>query len=111
MAIHTLAVAVVRFFHIDCVSGKICCDYIAALTHARKVRQRVRVGIKHSDLHRMVRNLKCSTKMAFRYVHVQAHQDRVKPWSQQSLEEQLNVICDELANGAVARYLSKRTKP
>jgi hypothetical protein len=25
--------------------------------------------------------------------------------------EQLNVICDELANGAVARYLSKRTRP
>ncbi len=38
-------------------------------------------------------------------------QDRIKPWSQLSLEEQLNVICDELANGAVARYLSERTKP
>jgi hypothetical protein len=95
----------------ECISGKICCDNITALNQAKKVRQRVRVGIKHSDLHRTVRSLKCSTKMAFRYAHVRAHQDRITPWSQLSLEVQLNVICDELANGAVARYLSSRTRP
>jgi hypothetical protein len=49
--------------------------------------------------------------MAFKYAHVRVHQDRIKPWSQLSLEEQLNVICDELANGAVASYLAKCTKP
>jgi hypothetical protein len=49
--------------------------------------------------------------MAFKYVHVRAHQDKIKSWSQLSLEEQLNVICNELANSAVARYLSKQTKP
>ncbi len=67
-----LALAVAQFFHIDHVSGKICCNNIAALNQARKVRQRVRVGIKHSNLHQAVRNLKCSTKMAFRYAHVWA---------------------------------------
>jgi hypothetical protein len=51
VAIHMLALAVARFFHLDCMSGKICCDNIVALNQARKVRQRVRVGIKHSDLH------------------------------------------------------------
>ncbi len=111
MAIHTLALAAARFFHIEWVSGKICCDNITALNQAKKVHQRVRIGIKHSDLHRMVRNLKCSTKMAFKYAHVQAHQDRITPWSQLSLKAQLNVICDELANDAVARYLSSRTRP
>jgi hypothetical protein len=49
--------------------------------------------------------------MAFKYVHVRADQDRIKSWSQLSLKEQLNVICNELANSAVARYLSKQTKP
>jgi hypothetical protein len=44
--------------------------------------------------------------MSFRYKHVRAHHDRLKPWSRLSLEEQLNVICDELANGAVRHYLS-----
>jgi hypothetical protein len=41
VAIHTLALAVVRFFHLDCVSRKICCDNIAALNQSSKVRQRV----------------------------------------------------------------------
>jgi hypothetical protein len=63
------------------------------------------------DLPQTIGNLKCSTKMAFKYAHVRAHQDRIKPWSQLSLEEQLNVICDELANSAVARYLAEQTKP
>jgi hypothetical protein len=45
--------------------------------------------------------------MAFKYAHVRAHQDRIKSWSQLSLEEQLNMICDKLANSVVTRYLSK----
>ncbi len=49
--------------------------------------------------------------MAFKYTHVRADQDRIKSWSQLFLKEQLNVICNELANCAVARYLSKQTKP
>jgi hypothetical protein len=50
--------------------------------------------------------LKCSLTMSFQYMHVRAHQDRLKPWLRLSLEEQLNVICDKLANGAVRHYLS-----
>ncbi len=30
----------------------------------------------------------------------------MKPWARLPLEEQLNVICNELANGAVRHYLS-----
>jgi hypothetical protein len=40
-AIHTLALAAARFFHLDCMYGKICCDNIAALNQSSKVRQRV----------------------------------------------------------------------
>ncbi len=47
--------------------------------------------------------------MALTYSHVRAHQDALKPWSILTLEEQLNVICDELANAAVQRYLSGAT--
>jgi hypothetical protein len=41
VAIHTLALAVAQFFHLDCMSGKICCDNIAALNQSSKVCQRV----------------------------------------------------------------------
>ncbi len=37
---------------------------------------------------------------------MRAHQDRILPRLMRTLEQQLNVICDELANGVVARYLS-----
>ena len=39
VAIHTLALAEVQFFHLDCVSRKICCDNIAVLNQSSKVRQ------------------------------------------------------------------------
>jgi hypothetical protein len=41
------------------------------------------------------------------YEHVRAHQDRILPWRMLSLEQQLNVICDELANEAVKRAISE----
>jgi hypothetical protein len=41
VAIHTLTLAVARFFHLDCVYGKICCNNIAALNQSSKVCQRV----------------------------------------------------------------------
>ena len=41
--------------------------------------------------------------MEMKYEHVQAHPNRILPWSRLSLEQQLNVICNELANGAVER--------
>jgi hypothetical protein len=47
--------------------------------------------------------------MALTYSHIRAHQDALKPWSMLTLEEQLNVICDELANAAVQWYLSGAT--
>jgi hypothetical protein len=43
--------------------------------------------------------------MVLRYEHVQSHQDRYRPWSLLTLEEQLKVICDKLANGAVSQNL------
>jgi hypothetical protein len=44
--------------------------------------------------------------MDMAYAHVKAHQDRVLPWSMLTIEQQLNVICDSLANGAVVHYLA-----
>ncbi len=83
----------------------------SALNQSSKACQWVWIGMKHSDLHWTIRNLKCSTKMSFRYSHLRAHQDRIKAWSKLALEEQLNVLCNELANSAVARFLSECTRP
>jgi hypothetical protein len=42
-----------------------------------------------------------------KYSHIRAHQDQILPWSMLTLEQQLNVICDGLANNAIARYLAR----
>jgi hypothetical protein len=98
--------AVAQFFSLDQVTGQICCSNIAALNQSSKNRKRVSAGVKHSNLHHAIRMLKCPLTMSFQYRHERAHQDRLKPWPRLSLEEQLNLICDKLANGEVRHYLS-----
>jgi hypothetical protein len=63
--------------------------------------------MKHLDLLQAIQMLKCSFQMDTKYSHVRAHQDRILPWSLLTLEQQLNVICDSLANKAVAQYLAQ----
>ncbi len=97
--------AVAQFYKIDTAIGKICCDNTSVLGQSSKSRKQVTTGTKHSDLHRTIRTIKFLVKLCMDYLHVRAHQDRILPWLMLTLEQQLNVICDELANGVVARYL------
>ena len=80
---------------------------MAALNQAGKNRKRVGIGVKHSDLHRTIRTLKYLVWSKFRYKHFKAHQDKLKPWRKLTLSEQLNVVCDGLANRAVKGYLER----
>ena len=79
VAIHTFAIAIARYFSLQETLGIISCDNMAALNQARKNRKRVGIGVKHSDLHRTIRTLKHLARTNFRYTHVKAHQDRLKP--------------------------------
>ncbi len=89
------------------ILGTISCDNMAALNQASKNRKRVGVGVKHSDLHHTICTLKHSAKTGFRYIHVKAHQDKLKAWRELTLLEQLNVLCDGLANRAIKGYLER----
>jgi hypothetical protein len=101
VALHTLILAVADYYNLQGVSGKICCDNISALNQVSRIRKQVRSRIKHSNLQRAICTYKCKVSMALKYEHVKAYQDAIKPWSMLTLDEQLNVICDELAKGAV----------
>ena len=87
----------------------ISCDNMAALNEARRNRKRVGIGVKHSDLYHTICTLKHLARTNFRYMHVKAHQDRLKPWRELTLSEQLNVLCDGLANRAVKGYLERNS--
>jgi hypothetical protein len=107
VALHTMIVAVAKHFQLTMLVGKICCNNISALGQVGKVCKRVSAGMKHSDLHQAICTLKCSFQIDMKYSHIQAHQDRILPWSMLKLEQQLNVIWDNLANEAIAQYLAQ----
>ncbi len=101
-----MIVAVAKHFQLATAVGKICSNNISALGQAGKARKCIRAGMKHSDMHRAICMLKCSSRLDMKYSHICSHQDQVLPWSRLTLEQQLNVICDGLANNAIARYLA-----
>jgi hypothetical protein len=109
VAIHTLILAAAEYYHPEHILGKICCDNMSALNQVSKVWKCVQSGIKHLDLQQALCTYKCKVNKALTYSHIRAHQDALKPWSMLTLEEQLNVICDELANAAAQWYLSDAT--
>ncbi len=78
---------------------------MATLNHASKNQKRVGIKVKYSDLHCTICTLKHLVQTTFRYKHVNACQDRLKPWRELTLSEQLNMLCDGLANRAVKGYL------
>jgi hypothetical protein len=106
VALHTLIVAVAKHFQLATAVRKICCDNISALGQAGKAQKRMSAGMKHLDLYQAIQTLKCSFQMDMKHSNVRMHQDRILSWSMLTLEQQLNVICDSLANKAVARYLA-----
>jgi hypothetical protein len=70
VAIHTFILAIAKFYSLEVVSAKICCNNIAALNQSSKSRKRVCPGIKHSDLHQAKWTCKCTIRMTLRYEHV-----------------------------------------
>jgi hypothetical protein len=59
VALHMLIITVAQFLELEAVTGTICCDNISALRQSSKTWKRVSMGIKHSDLHRSIRTMKC----------------------------------------------------
>lgn len=105
VAIHTLALAIIKFYKLDKALGKICCGIIAALKQSSWRQKCIKTGQKQANLLRVLRTIKTNQCIKFKYEHVDAHKDRIKLWHQLTLEEQINVKCDELAKSAVHRSM------
>jgi hypothetical protein len=76
------------------------CDNKSALNRAAEFRRRISTSAHHSNLLRLLRNVKPLLSKFFRYKHVYGHADKSKKWKDLSLEEQLNVFCYHLAKSA-----------
>ena len=105
VALHTLLLALARFYDLGTIRPKICCDNISALRQSSWRRRRVKTGASQADVLRVIRTIRLDQLLKPTYEHVYGHQDRKKLWWNLPLEAQLNCVCDGLAKAAVSRSL------
>jgi hypothetical protein len=108
VAIHTFILAAATYYNLLQLTGTICCDNQSALNNSRRKAQRIQASTKQADLFRSLRQIhsKMPTQV-ITYVWVKAHVDRTTAWSRLSLLQQLSTTCNQLANSAVTRALSR----
>ena len=103
-----LATALEEFFDIQDWNAQLSCDNESALYQATRGLKRIRPGASCADLLRSIRSSGNRLRNSFIGVHVDSNMDKYLLWHQLTLEHQLNVLCDQLAKGAVARAILKQ---
>jgi hypothetical protein len=112
VALHTLVMHASKVYDLTTIKGKIICDSQSSLFQAKHRRRRVWPGTDQADVFRTPRAIHQEISVAdLGYEWVKSHQDNTKAWQALSLEEQLNVLCDGLANSAIERAMSTHGQP
>ncbi len=107
VALHTLILRVCQYYHLTLVQGKIICDRKSALNESSKQRRRNRPGAAQGDVFRALQTIHQEMQGTnLEYERVKSHQDLRKPWWCLTLKEQINTMCNTMANGAVTRALT-----
>ncbi len=114
-SIHAFIHALYNHFHMSQASVEICCDNDTALKEAQGRRKRISAGRTSADVFRGIRKMTQETRqIKWKYKWVKAHMDDILKWTELSLEQQLNVKCDELAKTAAEEAIggiSRRRHP
>ncbi len=108
VAIHTFIVAAATYYNLLQLTGTICCYSQSALNKSRRKARRVQASTKQADLFPSLRRIHSKMPtLVITYVWVKAHVNQTTAWSRLSLLQQLNTTCNQLANSAVTRALSR----
>jgi hypothetical protein len=99
--LHLLARAVAEFFGTGQWEAFISCNNKRALELSSNHWQRIRPSAKCADIRRSFRATKQVFTWGFKYVHIYRHMDQFLSWSQLSLMQKLNCVCDTLAKKAI----------
>jgi len=73
VALHTLVLAVTKFYNLEVACGKVCCDNLAGLNQSSLWRKYIKTGAKQADLFRAIWTIKTNLKFSFVYEHVDSH--------------------------------------
>jgi hypothetical protein len=101
-----------KVYNLTTNKGKIICNSQSALFQAKHRRRRAWPGTDQADVFRTLRpshQRVLATDLGYEWV--KSHQVNTKAWQALSLEEQLNVSCDSLANSAIERAMSTHGQP
>jgi hypothetical protein len=113
VAIHTLVLHACQFYQPTTVTGKIICNSKSTqYKSSKKGHRRIRPGVAQADLFQALRSIHQEILGAnLHYEWVKGHQDSNFPWHLLTFKEQINTMCNTLANKAVGRALGEPTFP
>ena len=83
---------------------QIGCDNEKGIYLSSILDDRVSPKLKHSDILRAIRKVRCAIPVEIIFKHIDGHQDDGKLYSQLDRWAQLNIDCDTLAKAALKRY-------
>ena len=110
LALYALLATSHSHFNLENTSVTIVCDNKSALGQATRHHKRVTPSEKATDILRAIRTAKLSCHgMTVTKKWVKSHVDDLKAWTDLSIEQQLNTICDDLAKDAVADGVADRS--
>ena len=107
-SIHVFIKALHDHFRLGSTAVEICCDNDAALKEAQGRKRRIKSGKACSDVFRGIRKITQEMgSIKWVYTWVKAHMDDVLDWTELTLAQQLNVICDDLAKAAARKAIQQ----
>jgi hypothetical protein len=100
-ALHLLARAIAEYYDLGKWLAMMCCYNKQALLLSSPHKGRIWPSAKCTDIRRSFQATKQTYQGGFKYIQVYGHMDQHLSWSQLSITQQLNCICDTLAKRAV----------
>jgi hypothetical protein len=100
--LHLLARAISEHYTLGRWTATMCCDNKRALTLSSHHNGRIRPSAKCTDIRWSFKATKQTYQVGFKYIHVYGHMDQHLLWTQLSLTQQLNYVCDTLAKQTVS---------
>jgi hypothetical protein len=106
-SLHFLVCAIVEYHNVEIWSAVMSCNNKRALELSLHRKRRIQASAKCVDTRRSFHATKQTYSGSFQYVHIYGHMDKYLSRTQLSLMQQLNCVCDKLANRTVTTAMIK----
>jgi hypothetical protein len=106
-ALHLLMRTITEYHNISAWSAVTSCYNKRALELSLHHKGRIQPSMKCADIKWNIRATKHTYSGLFTYVHIYGHMDNYLSWTQLSLMQQINCVCDTLAKRAIMTAIIK----